>query len=87
MSLEKFFFKLAERSNENYLSDITWALLETVPKFRENFLKFFDFEFDEPIEVQREYKIEGTDFRVDFCITSGRKKFLIEIKYTIAIIM
>ncbi len=80
MEIKDFFVKLAERSNENSLSDITWALMETVPKFKEDFLNFFKFEFEYPLEVQREYIFEGTNLRIDFSLIAKDKIFLIENK-------
>ncbi len=84
--IQNFLYNLSYRkSNENDLSDITWAMCETSEKFKELFLKFFfpNVDFSNLITFDREWS-KGNS-RVDFYIevldrTRSLKIYLVEVK-------
>ena len=79
--IKDFFESLSYRKcNENDLSDVTWALLNASPMFRDAFLKFFfhDIMISPEIEIVRE-EARG-DSRPDFVIHNGNELYLIENK-------
>src|SRR5690349_15034290 len=80
--IEAFFDNLSVRlSNENHLSDITWAIAEASPVFRNLFLHFFFEEVGPGTEIdlfRREHS-DG-DCRPDFFFRAGRKEYIIEVK-------
>ncbi|HVU96164.1 MAG TPA: hypothetical protein VHE34_13125 [Puia sp.] len=77
-----FFENLSRRfSNENDLSDVTWVMAESVPIFRQLFVKFFFKEVSDlsKLEIFRREHMEGTN-RVDFYIKIEGQEFVIECK-------
>ena len=71
--------------NENALSDITWALCKTYPKFQKCFLSFFfnDIDFDKnSIQLIREFPKtkKGVNGRVDFYFKINEAEYIIEVK-------
>lgn len=83
-TLQAFFIELAQYfRNENDLSDVTVALCNANPKFKEIFLKFF---FEDNIDVNNVISIEREvtkgDSRVDIYIKvkNDEVPFLIEVK-------
>ena len=79
--LKSFFAHLSERwSNENSLSDITWAVAKADPTFMKTFMDAFGFDFtmEKPWEMYRE--ISENDRRPDFRIEQGDNLFIIENK-------
>lgn len=76
--LEKFFSTLAERLYvENRLSDITWAMVETIPKFGEFLLEFFEIKKDNKIVINAFRELDG---RIDLALEFGSKRFFLENK-------
>ncbi|MFX0196400.1 MAG: hypothetical protein ACFFCW_09785 [Candidatus Hodarchaeota archaeon] len=76
-----FLKKLGGRlSKENNLSDITWAIVQTVPAIGRDICEFFGVTTlpNEPMEVQREYPIG--DGRVDLAFITEKNTFLLENK-------
>lgn len=81
MLVHQFFDKLSLRlRRENHLSDITWALCESNPEFRNFFLAFFW--SDISIPNIRAFKREHSevDCRPDFFIRTDGQDYLIEVK-------
>jgi hypothetical protein len=80
-TLEGFFKCLAERlCNENSLSDVTYALAKTSPRFMSVLMsEFFEFDFaHEPYEIEREQpSVSG---RPDFVVRQNGYSYLIENK-------
>lgn len=68
------------RRNENDLSDVTWAMCNASPKFKEFFLNFFfsDIKVNEDTRIEREVSEDNS--RADFVIYNGDDKYLIENK-------
>lgn len=62
------------------LSDITWALCNTSPQFRDYFLHFFfpEMKIEKSIILDRE--ISKDDSRVDFIIHNKNETYIIENK-------
>lgn len=84
--VSSFFFNLADRRRkENDLSDITWAMCQTIPAFQKAWLDFFfkDFDLDAILCIEREFYAEkDCSSRVDFYIESSKDPmpFIIEVK-------
>lgn len=79
--IKDFFENLSyRRKNENDLSDVTWAMCNACPKFKEFFLKFFfsDINVNDDTIINREVSIDGS--RADFVIYNEDEKYLIENK-------
>jgi len=80
--LERLFKDLGSRfSDENDLSDLTWALAKNSETFLKAVVEFFDFRINKevPTEIIREYPFkEGS--RPDFVIVNGDVLFIIENK-------
>jgi len=80
--LERLFKDLGSRfSDENDLSDLTWALAKNSETFLKSLVEFFNFHIDQevPTEIIREYPLkEGS--RPDFAIVNGDVLFIIENK-------
>jgi len=80
--IENFFDKLSYRfRSENDLSDITWALGESCPKFQQLFLKFFFNEISDFPKITV-FKREHTEdyCRPDFYIRADDVDYVIECK-------
>lgn len=79
--IKNLFGKLAERlSNENDLSDVTWAFCETYPKFKEIFLSFFFNEINEPENARLTREFSSGSNRPDFLVETDEGKYIIEVK-------
>lgn len=79
--ITKFFSFLSYRfSNENSLSDITWAMCRTCESFKITFLNFFfpTIKFNNISEFEREYATEYS--RPDFYVINDGIKYIIENK-------
>src|SRR5437660_7898412 len=78
-----FFHELAERRNrENDLSDLTWALCETLPGVARSLCRFFGLGAPDSstIRIEREFDL-GNGCRVDFAwLVSGRPRLFVENK-------
>lgn len=80
-----FFNSLAQRfGKENDLSDITWALCQASPSFKEKWVHFFfpDLDLSSVDSIEREIPDDnGEGSRVDFLINiENQKPYLIEVK-------
>lgn len=78
---ETFWRNLGDRlKSENDLSDVTWGMCETSPRFRELFLTFF-FPAGQFDKAQMEREKSEEDSRADFIvITKTGERFVIEVK-------
>lgn len=76
------FQSLAKRMyKENRLSDLTFALAENIPEFRDQFLRFFWEDLEpspSPWEIRREHPLDN--YAVDFSFKSGDATYYIENK-------
>jgi hypothetical protein len=80
--LEYFFKDLGARiTDENDLSDVTWAFVKNCEEFRAAFMEFFEFQFNprDPFNIDRE-KILSNKSRPDIFLECGERKFIIEVK-------
>lgn len=82
--IANFVHSLSQRfSNENSLSDFTFALAKTVPEFARFICNFFNIQTvaDEHIEIEREFLLEGSPYRVDLAFEfENQRKFFLENK-------
>ena len=65
---------------ENDVSDITWALCNTSPRFRDYFLHYFFPEMQVEKNVTLDREISKDDSRVDFIIHNKNETYIIENK-------
>ena len=82
MSKELFHFMSKRLNSENNISDVTWAFIQTFPKFKEFFIKFFfenvSDELSETI-IDREYSIPPYG-RPDFYFEVNGEPYIVEVK-------
>jgi len=79
VEVQQFFKKLVLRfRKENHLSDFTFAALETIPRFKMDFVHFFYPELKAEateIELIREVLIRYMRWTTRFCLSCARMEF------------